>query len=438
MEEADATMDELLRLGEEDDQDLDLDSDLWDLEQKLTAGDENAKDVVVGGGDASSSISLDAKEEHIMAGLETSLSPLEKENQQLEQQLNKMKLSKDSAAKDSMEPSTDDLLQRIQELETQLEAFKENDAIKKMEMKIKELERQNMELQHENGLLKCKDESVTGLKSKVVREVGVAELQAVVQNLQSRIMVLVEEKLELQLRHDKVEHELKGIRKQSENQGKRARWFPTPPSPKEKEVPSEPAVPLDLSVVSQSELLKEAMSKKKKFELPGALGGFLAKVASGDSAEDGSGKDPGETQEEKEAPHERVLKGLGIKSSSRRKTQIDEGASDKAGSPIHTTGASGWSIFGSLKTGNDTTQGDEEKFMSSTNGEKRDEQRLPPAVSTDALPSMIDSNSSSRENLMLEDEVVDFSIAQQLDPKANSAEEELFSPEGKTSISSGN
>ena len=116
------------------------------------------------------------------------------------------------------------------------------------------------------------------------------ELENTVRNLQQRIMVLVEEKLELQTSLDRMEHDLKQYKGQSQTlfAAKRASWFSSSPTARTamdgSGHPPLPTVAVD-ETTSQTDLLKHALAAKKAREGPSmALGsgfGLLGKSLSG-------------------------------------------------------------------------------------------------------------------------------------------------------------
>jgi hypothetical protein len=415
MENTELTMDDLLRL--DDSADGFNEKDLWDLEQKLIS--PNKKNSVEPSpammkGDTPS-ISQSTVEHDV-------LSALRHENIMLRQELDQLKRFKDSTTVESTTPSTDDLLQRIQELES----ITGPDASAKLLERMKCHEKRNRELETENEQLKESLQSASkslDLKKHVDQEAEIVELKGIVTNLQSRIMVLVEEKLDLQLRYDGLEHELKTWHKDMASTQHRMPWFSLPSAPSKDEGESERTILKDRDA-SQSDFLKVAIAKKKKRDLTIALGGILSKVSFSEYANPG-GLDEGEHAErtategvdEKSAQHEFRSGPLGIGMMASHEDfdkSVEEfrlsSHQDSDVSPSKKSG--GWSLFGShhFRGATASTQGDEDEFMSSptTGRGKQYDSQLPPALTMDTLPSILDSEISSGDNSANGDGVINF------------------------------
>ena len=435
------------------------DLELWALEQKLTTNPSSslgAPSSNVVEPDSTTATTATATTATATADVvedddstsQEELSRLRREQTQLQEQMKKLQSSTTTAndshrARNSIVvASTDDLLQRIHDLELeQANAESRTDDFLKT---IQRLETMNQQLGIENEELKASMKRMmtnntlssvdeTPVPSTVgqvdANEAHIRDLKTVIENLQARIMVLVEEKLDLQLRNDSLEHEKKSPQKQPQH----PRWFLAAPAtnstPKTGDavvVEQQPPAIVD-GEASQSDHLKQAMVDKQK-RGGGSLGGIIAKVAGSDFVTNpvsaaGGNKDSLSLQEKKAAQLEASGgdESLGLLASPKKvdsqATGDDKQTSTKVVSPKK---FGGWgSIFGSAKKKDSGLQGDEEDFMSTTTmapatpsaDDAPGTQLLLPALTSDTLPSMLDSNSVSshgssvsRENLVDEDE----------------------------------
>ena len=371
------------------------------------------------------------------------LSRLRREQTQLQEQMKKLQ-SSTTTANDSYRArnsivvaSTDDLLHRIHDLE--LEQANAQSRTEDFLRTIQRLETMNQQLGIENEELKASMKRMmtnntlssvdeTPVPSTVgqvdANEAHIRDLKTVIENLQARIMVLVEEKLDLQLRNDSLEHEKKSPQKQPQH----PRWFLAAPAtnstPKTGEavvVEQQPPAIVD-GEASQSDHLKQAMVDKQK-RGGGSLGGIIAKVAGSDFVTNpvsaGGNKDSLSLQEKKAAQLEASGgdESLGLLTSPKKvdsqATGDDKQTSTKVVSPKK---FGGWgSIFGSAKKKDSGLQGDEEDFMSTTTtaaatpsaDDAPGTQLLLPALTSDTLPSMLDSNSVSSHGSVNGETLVD-------------------------------
>jgi hypothetical protein len=232
--------------------DDDDDPDLWDLEQKLTIGNTTSTTASVAHVAAPAVIvAMEADESESTrshSDAELSLSKLQQENIKLQQQMNDLQTKKSIGVNYSPPrevASVDDLLQRIHDVE--LETARAHHVTANLLEKIQGLEQLNQKLGAENEELKetinrnldpvetielgplFVVEQNGGPQTTTNTTTTIGELKGIIENLQARIMVLVEEKLDLQLRSDRLEHELKTSPSKQQHLLPMG-WFSPPPA----------------------------------------------------------------------------------------------------------------------------------------------------------------------------------------------------------------
>jgi hypothetical protein len=513
-EGAAAGMDETNNGSDGDDEEDD--ADFLELQQKLTGGN-NTESItpqeekepspvtidVNGSNGINSDIMTDIPLETVEPDEEPSqLSPeeemlkLQQKNAQLQQQLQELQLANDIV--DPNAPSTDDLLQQISDLETQVASLQQEKSqmenptstgvstllqrIQALETMNRRLEDGNSQLQEQvqdsqqtNGrhletIAKLQNNSTPTTpdepevdpvvpsskpkpelpKSSAWQHAGhllqIHELESTVQNLQERIMGLVEEKLELQLTVDRMEHDLK---QQSSTPTlfapKRGSWFSSTPTATTMKPPLEDANIIsnssgedtnNPSPTSQTDLLKVALAKKKKRE-SGTRFGFLGSSSSsgdnndtmnsGSNHKDTSGHSKKDEDDDvidvelykKLAEHQARYgaESLGIQTShddfDKAINEFESSAhitsSSSKTETTTTTPPKSSSIAGWFTSKGAVVEEEDSQFTSSPIRQSQTISKFPPPMAMDTLPSMLGmgSKTNSRDDL-LEDETVDF------------------------------
>lgn len=282
-----------------DDTDEDDDSDFLALQQKL----------LIRGSNTTSSTNQQEEEQGVDSDDHEDSILTQPQNQQGEQNT--------SDSKSPIAPSVDELKQRIDALETELSSLSDSprflqkiqglettnrrllDENSQLQQRIHHLEQQNQRLVEKESLdqpivsFKIRDTShksrLEGESTMDDKDVMIQELESLVQNLQQRMMGLVEEKLQLKLDLDRMEHEIKYYQQLHPNTPSfvaqtREAWLAimnkeskegVEGEENEEDDPNHPTIP-----ATQKDFLKIAMENKKKRETPGLGFHFLIKGSS--------------------------------------------------------------------------------------------------------------------------------------------------------------
>lgn len=313
---------------EDEDEDEDDDSDFLALQQKLIRGSSAAA--------AASTTTTNQQNEEDMDGDENENSILYQPQEEQECEKNDRPI--DGTLDSILAPSVDELQQRIHELEAELHSRSDSP---RMLQKIQGLETTNRRLLDENSQLqerihhleqqnqrwiekekldqpivsfKVQDRmksSLDGSSTMDDKDKMMHEMESIVQNLQQRIMGLVEEKLQLKLDLDRMEHEIKYYQQLHPNTPSfvaqtREAWLSIMNKESSKDdiegddddEKDEDPNHTTTNPVTQKDFLKIAMANKKKRE-PGLGFSFLK----GHQSTSGTAKDaPSQQSSETDAP----------------------------------------------------------------------------------------------------------------------------------------
>jgi len=290
--------------------------------------------------------------------------------------------------------------------------------------------------------------------------VKIQELETLVDNLQQRIVSLVEEKLVLQTNFDRMKHEYKQMELIAQGSvggglfstSKRGSWFPTGG----RGGPSSDDGTNGLSfqggtdtnndeTLSQTDLLKQAMASKKMRESStgggGLLGGFLGvsmstssssspahnqerqsltKTSSYDQDNNGNLDDTIDFELYKKLAEHEARYGKAATTISKQKSHEEFDKEVQAFAEKNNKRGVG---FGSFFSKSSNVQEEDGQFNSSPTRHSK----IPLPLNMESLPSMLGSKLNSREDLSLEEDTIDFHHHHSSDGD-NKKKEELFPP----------